>query len=139
MYYGDRCQRNFFYSRGKLRWPYTPGTNGKAERFVQTCLCEWAYVRACLNSWQRAKELPFFLHRYNWQRPHASIGVKSPIGTLGLAENNLLRLHLQVSQRYVVAEPQVSKAFAPSLHRNIVHGEAPVRTSDTSDATNARV
>jgi transposase InsO family protein len=56
--------------------PYTPKTNGKAERFVQTCLREWAYARAYLNSKQRARELPFFLHRYNWHRPHASISGK---------------------------------------------------------------
>jgi transposase InsO family protein len=53
-----------------------PKTNGKAERFVQTCLREWAYARAYLNSKQRAQELPFFLHRYNWHRPHASISGK---------------------------------------------------------------
>jgi transposase InsO family protein len=53
-----------------------PKTNGKAERFVQTCLREWAYARAYLNSKQRAQALPFFLHRYNWHRPHASISGK---------------------------------------------------------------
>jgi transposase InsO family protein len=73
--------------------PYTPRTNGKAERFVQTCLREWAYARAYLNSKQRAEELPFFLHRYNWHRPHAGIGAKPPISRLDLTEDNLLRLH----------------------------------------------
>src|ERR1700704_5935660 len=74
--------------------PYTPKTNGKAERFIQTSLREWAYARAYLNSKQRAHELPFFMHRYNWHRPHASIGSKPPIIRLGLAEDNLLRLHI---------------------------------------------
>ncbi len=73
--------------------PYTPRTNGKAERFIQTSLREWAYARAYRNSKQRAHELPFFLHRYNWHRPHASIGAKPPISRLGLTEDNLLRLH----------------------------------------------
>ena len=73
--------------------PYTPRTNGKAERFIQTSLREWAYARAYLNSKQRAHELPFFMHRYNWHRPHASIGAKPPITRLGLTEDNLLRLH----------------------------------------------
>ena len=74
--------------------PYTPKTNGKAERFIQTCLREWAYARAYLNSKQRAEELPFFLHRYNWHRPHASIGAKPPISRLGLTQDNLLRLNI---------------------------------------------
>ena len=73
--------------------PYTPRTNGKAERFIQTSLREWAYARAYLNSKQRAHELPFFMHRYNWHRPHATIGAKPPISRLGLTEDNLLRLH----------------------------------------------
>jgi transposase InsO family protein len=73
--------------------PYTPKTNGKAERFIQTCLREWAYARAYNTSNQRADELPFWMHRYNWHRPHGSIGAKPPISRLGLTGNNLLRLH----------------------------------------------
>lgn len=73
--------------------PYTPKTNGKAERFIQTSLREWAYATAYPNSRQRQAELPAWLHRYNWHRPHASIGDKVPISRLGLPENNLLRLH----------------------------------------------
>jgi len=74
--------------------PYTPKTNGKAERFIQTSLREWAYARAYENSMQRAAELPRWLHRYNWHRPHGSIGSKPPISRLGLTGNNLLRLHI---------------------------------------------
>jgi len=73
--------------------PYTPKTNGKAERFVQTSLREWAYARAYDTSQQRAAELPIWLHRYNWHRPHGSIGAKPPISRLGLSLDNLLRLH----------------------------------------------
>ena len=73
--------------------PYTPKTNGKAERFIQTSLREWAYARAYETSRQRAAELPYWLHRYNWHRPHGSIGSVPPISRLGLAGNNLLRLH----------------------------------------------
>ena len=73
--------------------PYTPRTNGKAERFIQTSLREWAYARAYRSSKQRARELPFFMHRYNCHRPHASIGRVPPITRLGLASDNLLRLH----------------------------------------------
>jgi transposase InsO family protein len=73
--------------------PYTPKTNGKAERFVQTSLREWAYAQAYPTSDHRAQELPLWLHRYNWHRPHGSIGSKPPISRLAITENNLLRLH----------------------------------------------
>jgi transposase InsO family protein len=73
--------------------PYTPRTNGKAERFIQTSLREWAYARAYNTSRERADELPRWLHRYNWHRPHGSIGSMPPISRLGLSEDNLLRLH----------------------------------------------
>jgi transposase InsO family protein len=73
--------------------PYTPKTNGKAERFIQTSLREWAYARAYDTSQQRAAELPFWIHHYNWHRPHGSIGSMPPITRLGLTRNNLLRLH----------------------------------------------
>jgi transposase InsO family protein len=73
--------------------PYTPRTNGKAERFVQTSLREWAYATAYSTSEERAAELPIWLHRYNWHRPHGSIGAKPPISRLALTQDNLLRLH----------------------------------------------
>lgn len=74
--------------------PYTPKTNGKAERFIQTSLREWAYAQAYPNSGERRAELPIWLHRYNWHRPHAGIDDKTPISRLGLAGNNVLRLHI---------------------------------------------
>jgi transposase InsO family protein len=73
--------------------PYTPKTNGKAERFIQTSLREWAYAQAYQNSRQRKALLPSWLHRYNWHRPHAALHDKVPISRLRLAEDNLLRLH----------------------------------------------
>ncbi len=73
--------------------PYTPKTNGKAERFIQTALREWAYARAYETSNQRAEHLPRWLHRYNWHRPHASLKAKQPMSRLGFTEDNLLRLH----------------------------------------------
>jgi transposase InsO family protein len=73
--------------------PYTPKTNGKAERFIQTALREWAYAHAYHNSDQRSAELIRWLHRYNWHRPHGSLKANTPISRLGLSENNLLRLH----------------------------------------------
>ena len=74
--------------------PYTPKTNGKAERFIQTALREWAYAIAYNTSDQRAAELPVWLHRYNWHRPHGGINFKTPISRLGQTGDNLLRLHI---------------------------------------------
>lgn len=73
--------------------PYTPRTNGKAERFIQTALREWAYARAYHHSYQRRDALPSWLHGYNWHRPHMSLAAQPPINRLGLRRNNLLRLH----------------------------------------------
>ncbi|UGY00441.1 IS481 family transposase [Bradyrhizobium quebecense] len=73
--------------------PYRPQTNGKAERFIQTVLREWAYARAYDTSDQRAKILPVWLHHYNWHRPHSSLKAKPPITRLGLPEDDLLRFH----------------------------------------------
>jgi transposase InsO family protein len=88
----DVCQRHGLkHIRTK---PYTPKTNGKAERFIQTALREWAYAQAYSTSDQRAHALPFWLHRYNWHRPHGGLKSKTPISRLGLAEDNLLRLHI---------------------------------------------
>ncbi len=71
--------------------PYTPRTNGKAERLVQTSLREWAYARAYTCSEQRACAFKGWLHQYNWHRPHASLGHKPPISRIPL--NNVLGLH----------------------------------------------
>src|SRR5262249_351860 len=73
--------------------PYTPKTNGKAERFIQTALREWAYAQAYPTSNHRAAQLPTWLHRYNWHRPHGGIRSQTPISRLGLTKDNLLRLH----------------------------------------------
>jgi len=84
------CQRlGLHHLRTK---PYTPRTNGKAERFIQTALREWAYARAYESSSQRAQHLPLWLHHYNWHRPHASLQYLPPISRItGL--NNLVGLH----------------------------------------------
>jgi transposase InsO family protein len=95
------CYRSLAFARAckqhRLRHvrtkPYTPKTNGKAERFIQTALREWAYARAYDTSIQRAHALPSWLHQYNWHRPHGGIKDRTPISRLGLTENNLLRFH----------------------------------------------
>lgn len=73
--------------------PYTPRTNGKAERFIQTALREWAYARSYTCSEQRKQLLPAWTHQYNWHRPHASLGYQPPISRISESVNNLLALH----------------------------------------------
>jgi transposase InsO family protein len=58
--------------------PYRPRTNGKAERFIQTLLNEWAYERIYGSSGERTAVLPIFLDRYNFRRPHGSLGHRPP-------------------------------------------------------------
>jgi transposase InsO family protein len=58
--------------------PYRPRTNGKAERFIQTLLNEWAWARIYGSSAERAAALPLYLHRYNFKRPHGSLGKRAP-------------------------------------------------------------
>ena len=62
--------------------PYRPRTNGKAERFIQTLLREWAYAQSYPTSTARTKQLPPWLHHYNHTRLHGSLGHKPPISVL---------------------------------------------------------
>ena len=64
--------------------PYTPKTNGKAERFIQTLLREWAYAKPYQTSGRRNAALAPFIQRYNHRRPHASLGGQSPAYALSL-------------------------------------------------------
>jgi transposase InsO family protein len=66
--------------------PYTPRTNGKAERFIQTSLREWAYAKPYASSQQRSDAIKPWIDSYNLNRPHAGIGRLSPWPRL----NNLL-------------------------------------------------
>jgi transposase InsO family protein len=72
---------------------YTPRTNGKAERFIQTAIREWAYARLYHNSAERLRHLAPWIHQYNWHRPHAGLDQKPPISRSGLDVNNLLTHH----------------------------------------------
>lgn len=74
--------------------PYTPKTNGKAERFIQTALREWAYARAYPSSEIRKTHLPNWTHMYNWHRPHGGLKLRTPISRLALKRDNLLRRHI---------------------------------------------
>lgn len=66
--------------------PYRPRTNGKAERFIQTLLNEWAYARVYGSSQERTDQLQPWLERYNYRRPHGSLGHQPPATRI----NNLI-------------------------------------------------
>jgi transposase InsO family protein len=66
--------------------PYRPRTNGKAERFIQTLLNEWAYGRIYGSSIERTEQLDRWLDHYNFRRPHGSLGHRAPATRL----NNLV-------------------------------------------------
>ena len=64
--------------RQRFTRPYRPQTNGKAERFIQTLLREWAYRVPYRSSARRTAALRPYLRFYNHRRPHASLGRRSP-------------------------------------------------------------
>jgi len=77
----------------KFTRAYRPQTNGKAERFIQSALREWAYGRRYENSDQRRQALPAWTHFYNWHRPHHGINLAPPVSRLSIPRKNLLTLH----------------------------------------------
>jgi transposase InsO family protein len=79
------CYKSFFRRRCKrLRLKHI-----RTKPYLRV----WAYAKAYQHSRQRTDDLPFWLHSYNWHRPHAGIGDTTPISKLGLTGNNVLRLH----------------------------------------------
>jgi len=68
--------------------PYTPRTNGKVERMIQTLLREWAYRFEYQSSAERQRWLGPFMHFYNYHRAHSALGYNPPISRLD--RNNLL-------------------------------------------------
>ena len=85
------CQR-LGIKRQRTR-PYRPQTNGKAERFIQTALREWAYCRPYSSSAQRRRSLDPWLRYYNHRRPHGGIKGATPISRLTQPANNVVGIH----------------------------------------------
>jgi transposase InsO family protein/transposase len=69
--------------------PYRPQTNGKAERFIRTMLGGWAYGAIYRSSAERTAALEGWLWRYNFKRPHGSLGRKPPAARLRELNNPL--------------------------------------------------
>ncbi len=70
--------------------PYTPRTNGKVERFIQTLLREWAYVRPYARSRRRTRALRPYLRFHNLERPHTALGYRPPLARLASVNNILV-------------------------------------------------
>ncbi|HEX6005368.1 MAG TPA: IS481 family transposase [Burkholderiales bacterium] len=85
------CQR--LGLRHRFTRAYRPQTNGKAERFIQSALREWAYGIPYHHSSEREHMLERWRHHYNWHRPHQGIKGMTPISRLAQPRNNLLTLH----------------------------------------------
>jgi transposase InsO family protein len=89
--FGRACQE--LGIRQRFTRAYRPQTNGKAERFIQSALREWAYGFTYQHSAQRTAALQDWIHHYNWHRPHQGIGGAAPVSRLCPPRNNLLTLH----------------------------------------------
>lgn len=83
-YIGRRFARGLAHLRliHKRTRPYRPRTNGKAERFIQTLIREWAYAVAYLTSAARTRALPRWIRHYNYRRPHGSLSGQPPLSRL---------------------------------------------------------
>ena len=99
---------------------YSPRTNGKAERFIQTLLREWTCAYAYPDSDVRASQLaPWMLH-YNFSRPHAATEHRPPASRLGFAGNTVVRNYIQAIHRFLpvscacLARTMVRARFAAS-------------------------
>jgi hypothetical protein len=104
----------------KFARAYRPQTNGKAERFIQSALREWAYGWTYQNSKQRTCALASWQHHYNWHRPHAAIGGAAPMSRLPASGNNVLPLHSQAPR----TRPSVAQCDEPFLRQVVVQGRS---------------
>jgi transposase InsO family protein len=68
--------------------PFRPQTNGKAERFIQTMLREWAYAATYSDYEHRRRVLPSWLEYYNWRRPHSALGHRPPVSVIQADERS---------------------------------------------------
>jgi transposase InsO family protein len=89
--FANACQR--LKIKHSFTRPYRPQTNGKAERFIQSALREWAYGIPYDHSSERTQMLDRWIHHYNWHRPHQGINGATPVSRLAQSGNNLLTLH----------------------------------------------
>jgi hypothetical protein len=117
--------------------PYTPRTNGKAERFIQTNLREWAYARAYASSHERCAALTPRLDHYNTVRPHAALGHHPPAARLRQAPL-LCSTEETVASSRPESQPQGSRPASPASKAPMAPHAAPGAGSTTSRPTSGR-
>lgn len=100
--FGELLKNNSI--RHKRTRPCTPRTNGKAERFIQTSLREWAYANAYQTSNERTDALSPWIARYNSQRHHSGIGHRTPFNRL----NNLLGFDNETRSRMTAVDSRIA-------------------------------
>lgn len=105
----------------KFTRAYRPQTNGKAERFIQSALREWAYGRPYATSEARCAALPLWNHFYNWHRPHHGIACQPPMSRIKGSPKNLLTLHTSVRPSARITAPRASAAVSGGLLRFAPH------------------
>jgi hypothetical protein len=108
--------------RHKITRPYRPQTNGKAERFIQTLLGEWAYTRLYRSNEERRRAFPKWLSQYNHHRPHTALGGQPPIAAVVNNLERVLRCSQPIGGLFVVSHP----ADVPDEQKSCVFLGAPV-------------
>ena len=113
-------------ARHKRTRPYTPRTNGKAERFIQTGLREWAYAQPYASSQERRAALTPWLHHYNTARPHAGLAQCPPAIRLNrlrkkatfFGRNRTPKINTRIESSQCLDQPVCASIlwFRPSLY-----------------------
>ena len=116
--------------------PYTPRTNGKAERFIQTALREWLYAKSYNSSANRTADMPHWIHWYNLHRSHGGINASTPATRMNnLLGNDTARGHTAPSSASRCCLASVRKLLRAQPPRLSHRSPRAIRASSTSRAT----
>ena len=115
----SRRRRRRLGARHKRTRPFRPQTNGKAERFIQTLINEWAYGRLVPTNDERSAALPGFVDFYNRRRPHTALGGRSPLDAVNnVREGRRLAIgELVAADRVGVRAAGAGQALRDQLER----------------------
>lgn len=102
--------------------PYTPKTNGEAERFIRILLAEGAYAIPYKSSDARNRDLPRRLDWCNRRRSHSALNGRTPVAAM----NNLLRNHSESRRSRCSRDDLVAcfEVFADNASRERIRASA---------------